>query len=51
MEQLTMSLPGLNISAPEEVVIAPVVHDIKACTEWRFEVAFDTRITVKVSST
>lgn len=44
-----MSLPGLQLSAPEEKVVTPVIHDIKQNTEWRFEVAFGVKVEVKVS--
>ena len=43
-----MSLPGLQVSEPAEIVKSPVVHDLKAETEWRFEVAFGSKIEVKV---
>ena len=45
---LTMSLPGLNISAPVQEVKAPVAYDLREGTEWRFEVAFGTKVEVKV---
>lgn len=45
-----MSLPGLQVSAPVETVAAPVVHELKEGTEWRFEVAFGSKVEVKVSS-
>ena len=43
-----MSLPGLDVSAPVEIVVAPTVHELKEQTEWRFEVAFDAKIEVRV---
>ena len=45
-----MSLPGLDLSAPVETVAAPTVHDLKEQTEWRFEVAFGTKVEVRVCS-
>ena len=47
-----MSLPGLNVAeAAEEIKPAKTAttHDIKAGTEWRFEVSFDSKIEVKVT--
>ena len=43
-----MSLPGLQLSAPVENVIAPTVHELKEGVEWRFEVAFGTKIELRV---
>ena len=43
-----MSLPGLELSAPVETVATPTVHELKEQTEWRFEVAFGTKIEVRV---
>ncbi len=43
-----MSLPGLDLPAPVETVAAPIVHELKEQTEWRFEVAFDTKVEVRV---
>lgn len=43
-----MSLPGLDLSAPIETVATPTVHELKEQTEWRFEVAFGTKIEVRV---
>ena len=43
-----MSLPGLELSAPVETVVTPTVHELKEQTEWRFEVAFGTKIEVRV---
>lgn len=43
-----MSLPGLQISTPVvATVAAPIVHDLEANTEWRFEVAFGGKIEIK----
>lgn len=44
-----MSLPGLGLSvAPESQYRPPVVHELKEGTEWRFEVAFESNVEVKV---
>lgn len=43
-----MSLPGLDLSAPDEIVVTPTVHELKEQTEWRFEVAFGTKVEVRV---
>lgn len=44
-----MALPGLQLNAPAAPVSsAPILHDIKENTEWRFEVAFGSKIEVKV---
>lgn len=43
-----MSLPGLQLDAPSEPTLVQTVHEIKEATEWRFEVAFGSRIEVKV---
>ena len=43
-----MSLPGLELPAPVETVTEPVVHELKEQTEWRFEVAFGTKVEVRV---
>lgn len=43
-----MSLPGLDLSAPVETVATPTVHELKEQTEWRFEVAFGTKVEVRV---
>ena len=43
-----MSLPGLELSAPVETVVTPTVHELKEQTEWRFEVAFGTKLEVRV---
>ena len=43
-----MSLPGLQLDAPIELVSAPIFHNVKANSEWRFEVAFGAKIEVKV---
>lgn len=45
-----MSLPGLDLSAPVETVATPTVHELKEQTEWRFEVAFGTKVQVRVWS-
>ena len=45
-----MSLPGLQLSGPVENVVAPTVHDLREGIEWRFEVAFGTKIEVRVRS-
>lgn len=49
--RLTMSLPGLRISAPIEPVISTAIHTIGVETEWRFEVAFDSTVEIKASTT
>ena len=44
-----MSLPGLQISStPVEIEAAPTIHELKEGTEWRFEVAFGSKVEVKV---
>lgn len=43
-----MSLPGLDLDAPDETVVTPTVHELKEQTEWRFEVAFGTKVEVRV---
>ena len=43
-----MSLPGLDLSAPVETVVTPTVHELKEQTEWRFEVAYGTKVEVRV---
>lgn len=43
-----MSLPGLQLSTPVETKLAPAVHELQEGSEWRFEVAFGTKIEVKV---
>ena len=43
-----MSLPGLDLSAPVETVINPTVYELKEQTEWRFEVAFLSKVEVRV---
>ncbi|KAL8690779.1 MAG: hypothetical protein Q9218_003853 [Villophora microphyllina] len=43
-----MSLPGLQISAPVEPVLSTAIHGIPAETEWRFEVAFEAKIEIKL---
>lgn len=49
MTALNMSiLPGLQLNTPSEPVSAPIIHEIKENTEWRFEVAFGSKIEVKV---
>lgn len=45
-----MSLPGLDLSAPVEIVATSTVHELKEQTEWRFEVAFGTKVEVRVRS-
>lgn len=42
-----MSLPGLQVSVPTETVVAPTIQELKEGTEWRFEVAFGTKVEVK----
>ena len=45
-----MALPGLQLSAPTaRVESAPTVHELRAGSEWRFEVAFGEQVVVKVS--
>lgn len=49
MSALNMSsLPGLQLNTPSEPVSTPTIHEIKENTEWRFEVAFGSKIEVKV---
>lgn len=49
MSDLTMAtLPGLQLSTPSEPISTQIIHDIKENTEWRFEVAFGSKIEVKV---
>lgn len=43
-----MSLPGLELSAPAETAVTPTIHELKEQTEWRFEVAFGTKVEVRV---
>ena len=43
----TMSLPGLNVSAPVPEVVTASTYELKEGTEWRFEVAFGTKVEVK----
>lgn len=43
-----MSLPGLQLEAPVEPGSTPTIHDIKENSEWRFEVAFGSKVEVKV---
>lgn len=43
-----MSLPGLQLEAPVETGSTPTVHDIRENSEWRFEVAFGSKVEVKV---
>ena len=46
---ITMSLPGLQVSStPVEVEATPTIHELKEGTEWRFEVAFGSKVEVKV---
>ena len=48
-----MALPGLNLdvlTVPLEEEKTAVIHELNANTEWRFEVAFDSKIEVKVRS-
>lgn len=45
---LKMSLPGLQLEAPIETGSTPTVHEIKENSEWRFEVAFGSKVEVKV---
>ena len=45
-----MSLPGLGLTEPEEVTeVETAQHDLAKESEWRFEVAVDKYIQVKVS--
>ena len=43
-----MSLPGLQLSAPVETAVVPTIQDLTENTEWRFEVAFGTKVEVRV---
>ena len=45
-----MSLPGLDLSAPVESVVNPTIYELKEQTEWRFEVAFQSKVEVRVLS-
>ena len=48
-----MALPGLNLDAlsvPLDEEKTVVVHELATNTEWRFEVAFDQTIEVKVGT-
>ena len=45
-----MSLPGLDLSAPIETATPPTIHELKKQTEWRFEVAFGSRVELRVWS-
>ncbi|KAI4134124.1 MAG: hypothetical protein LQ347_001783 [Umbilicaria vellea] len=45
-----MSLPGLQLSAPPEPVLASTTHDLNQNTEWRFETPFGSHIEVKLLS-
>ena len=50
---LDMALPGLNLDAltvPLQEERSSVIHELAAGTEWRFEVAFDQSIDVKVGT-
>lgn len=47
-DSLTMSLPGLQLSGPVEPVVRTAVHDLPEGSEWRFEVAFGSKVEVKV---
>ena len=49
MNVLNMStLPGLQLNTPSEPVSTSTIHEIKENAEWRFEVAFGSKIEVKV---
>ncbi|KAL8940926.1 MAG: hypothetical protein Q9211_002045 [Gyalolechia sp. 1 TL-2023] len=50
IDSLTMSLPGLQLSAQVEPIVSTAVHDLPAGSEWRFEVAFGSKIEVKLLS-
>lgn len=43
-----MSLPGLNVAAPVQEAVVSSVVELEETTEWRFEVAFGTKVDVKV---
>lgn len=46
-----MTLPGLNLDAikvPLQEEKQVILHELKAGSEWRFEVAFDQSVEVKV---
>ena len=43
-----MSLPGLDLSTPVETVVNPTVYELKEQTEWRFEVAFLSKVEIRV---
>ena len=42
-----MSLPGLNVADPVYEAVATTVVELKDNAEWRFEVAFGTKVEVK----
>ncbi|KAL8760936.1 MAG: hypothetical protein Q9184_002904 [Pyrenodesmia sp. 2 TL-2023] len=50
IDSLTMSLPGLQLSAPVETVINTAVHELPEGSEWRFEVAFGSKVEIKLLS-
>ncbi|KAL8719273.1 MAG: hypothetical protein Q9225_003703 [Loekoesia sp. 1 TL-2023] len=45
-----MSLPGLQLSAPIEPVVNTAVHNLSPGSEWRFEVAFGSKVDIKLQS-
>lgn len=46
-----MSLPGLQLAAPVEPVINTSVYELPEASEWRFEVAFGSKVEIKVRLT
>ncbi|KAL8784840.1 MAG: hypothetical protein Q9213_003744 [Squamulea squamosa] len=45
-----MSLPGLQLSASVEPVLSTAVHRLSEGSEWRFEVAFESKVEIKLLS-
>ncbi|KAL8873528.1 MAG: hypothetical protein Q9198_007011 [Flavoplaca austrocitrina] len=45
-----MSLPGLQLSAPNEPVTSIQIHRLSEGSEWRFEVAFGSTVEIKLLS-
>ena len=43
-----MSLPGLNVETPVQESVKRSTVELKENTEWRFEIAFGTKVEVKV---
>ncbi|KAL8987935.1 MAG: hypothetical protein Q9177_002921 [Variospora cf. flavescens] len=45
-----MALPGLQLAAPVEPVINTSVYELPEASEWRFEVAFGSKVEIKLLS-